>query len=78
MDQPVLGAAQIGSADLGGGVRAARFLAAGGQFLEQPRVLDRQHGLSGEGLQQGGDGRREAADHPPADHQPADDLVLAQ
>jgi hypothetical protein len=29
-------------------------------------------------LQQGGDGRRKAADGAPADHQPADDLVLAQ
>ncbi len=78
LDQPVLGAAQIGECGLGGGARAARFLAAGGEFLEQPRVLDREHRLPGEGLQQGRDGRREAADRAPADHQPADDLVLAQ
>ena len=53
LHQPVLRAAQIGQRGLGGGARAAG-------FLEQPRVLDGEHGLSGEGLQQGGDGRREA------------------
>ena len=53
LDQPVLGAAQISECRLGGGVRPARFLAARGEFLEQPRVLDREHGLPGKGLQQG-------------------------
>jgi hypothetical protein len=51
LDQPVLGAAQIGKCGLGGGTGAARFLAARHQFLKQPRVLDREHGLPGEGLQ---------------------------
>ena len=71
LHQPVLGAAQIGQRGLGGGARAAG-------FLEQPRVLDREHGLSGEGLQQGGDGRRKAAVGAPADHQPAEHLVVTQ
>jgi hypothetical protein len=31
-------------------VRAARFLAAGGEFLEEARVLDGEYRLSGEGL----------------------------
>ncbi len=35
---------------LGGGARAARLLAALGELLEQPGVLDREHRLSGEGL----------------------------
>ena len=78
LDQPVLGAAQISECGLGGGMRAARLLAARRQFLEQPRILDREHRLPGKGLQQGRDGRREAAGRAPADHQPADDLVLAQ
>ena len=34
--------------------------------------------LPGEGLQQRGNGRSKSADGAPADHQPADDLVLAQ
>ena len=45
LDQVGLGAAQIGQRDLGGGTGAAR-------FLEQPRVLDGKHGLTGKGLQQ--------------------------
>jgi len=36
---------------LGFVARAARFLAARRQFLKQPRVLDREHGLVGKGLQ---------------------------
>ena len=51
LDQPVLGAAQISECGLGGGARAARFFAAGHQFLKEPRILDREHGLPGEGLQ---------------------------
>jgi hypothetical protein len=31
--------------------RASRFLAARRQFLKEPRMLDREHGLVGEGLQ---------------------------
>ena len=51
LNQPVLGAAEISECGLGGGARAARFLAARPQFLKQPRILDREHGLPGEGLQ---------------------------
>ena len=47
LHQPVLRAAQIGERGLGGGACLAR-------FLEQPRVLDREHRLTGEGLQQCG------------------------
>ena len=71
LHQPVLRAAQIGQRGLGCGARAAG-------FLEQPRVLDGEHGLSGKGLQQGDEVGREAALGAPADHQAADNLVLAQ
>ena len=50
LHQPVLGAAQIGQRDLGSGARTMR-------FLEQLRVLDREHSLPREGLQQSGDAR---------------------
>ena len=76
LDQPVLGAAQIGEGRLGGSAGAAGLLAARHQFLKQPRILDREHDLPGKGLQQGRDGRRETAGRAPADHQPADDLIL--
>ncbi len=51
LDQPVLSAVQISECGVGGGARAARLLAARHQFLKQPRILDGEHGLPGEGLQ---------------------------
>ena len=78
LDQPVLGAMQVGQRGLGSGARAARFLAPPAEFLKQPRVLDGEHGLPGEGLQQGRDGRREASFAAPADHQATDDFFVAQ
>ena len=71
LHQPVLRAAQIDQRGLGDGACPAG-------VLEQPRVLDGKHGLAGERLQQCGDGRRETTRNVAADHQPADDLVLAQ
>ena len=71
LDQAVLGAAQIAERRLGRGAGAAGFRNSRG-------VLDRQHRLAGKGLQQGRDGRGERADPAAADHQPADDPVVAQ
>ena len=71
LHQTVLSAAQIDQRGLGGGARAAG-------FLEQPRVLDGEHGLAGEGLHQGDEVGREAVLGAPADHQAADNGVVAQ
>src|SRR5262245_36160408 len=44
-------------------------------FAEQPRVLDRQHGLVGEGLEQVDGLSRKQPGFPPANYEEADDVV---
>ena len=47
-------------------------------LAEQPRILDRERRLRGEGLQQFDDLRRELSRRLPVNQQPAEQVVLAQ
>ncbi len=63
------------------GLVAARHLELAALLLElaeQPRVLDGQRGLGGEGLEQLDHLRRELARRLPVDDEPADQVILAQ